>query len=91
MDKTEGKKKAFYPPPTPRRPDMPEERRWPSPTPLPVVPPEDVGKVLKQILDRLDTIEKRLEKIEKLLAGRKSLQYKRARATSLRNHHDQKS
>jgi hypothetical protein len=38
-----------------------------------LVPPEDVGKVLKQILDRLDAIEKRLERIEKLLAEREPL------------------
>lgn len=63
-----GRKKATYPSPIlPRRPGMPEERRWPSPTPLPIVPTEDVNRVLKQILDRLDAIEKRLENIEKLL------------------------
>lgn len=73
MHKIEGEKRAFYPPPAPRRPERPEERRWPSPTPLPVVPTEDVGKVLKQILDRLDAIEKRLERIEKLLAERRPL------------------
>jgi len=63
-----GEKKASYPSPIlPRRPEMPEERRWPSPTPLPIVPTEDVNRVLKQILDRLDAIEKRLKNIEKLL------------------------
>lgn len=62
------KKNATYPSPLlPRRPERPEERRWPSPTPLPIVPTEDVNRVLKQILDRLDAIEKRLENIEKLL------------------------
>lgn len=70
MHEREGEKRALYPPPVPRRPETPEERKWPSPTPLPVVPTEDVGKVLKQILDRLDAIEKRLERIEKLLAER---------------------
>lgn len=71
MCEREGKKKALYPSPVPpRRPEKPEERRWPSPTPLPMVPTEDVGKVLKQILNRLDAIEKRLERIEKLLAER---------------------
>lgn len=62
------KYKAVYPPPVlPRGPERPEERRWPAPTPLPTVVTEDVGRVLKQILDRLDAIEKRLESIEKLL------------------------
>ena len=63
-----GKKKAAYPSPIlPRQPEIPEERRWPSPTPLPIVPTEDVNRVLKQMLDRLDAIEKRLGNIEKLL------------------------
>lgn len=55
-----------YPPHLPRKPERPEPS-WPSPTPLPTIPPENVGKVLKQILERLDAIEKRLEKIESLL------------------------
>ncbi|RLI44416.1 hypothetical protein DRO69_07465 [Candidatus Bathyarchaeota archaeon] len=60
---------AAYPYPLPpRRFERPEEQRWPSPVPKPVFPAEDTGRVLKQILDRLDAIEKRLEKIEKLLA-----------------------
>ena len=68
MSEREGRKRAVFPSPLPSgRPGGPEERRWPSPTPLPMVPPEDVGKVLKQILNRLDTIEKRLERIEKML------------------------
>ena len=71
MHEREGKKKALYPPPEPRRPERPEERRWPSPTPPPMFPTEDVGRVLKQILDRLDAIEKRLERIEKLLAEKR--------------------
>jgi hypothetical protein len=37
---------------------------------LPAVPAEDVGRVLKQILDRLDAIEKRLERIEKAMMER---------------------
>ena len=68
MPDGEEEKRASYPPPIPpRRPERPEERRWPSPTPLPTVPTEDVGKVLKQILNRLEAIEKRLERIEKML------------------------
>ncbi len=71
MSETSGETNAGYPPPLlPRRPERPEERRWPSPTPVPLVPAEDVGKVLKQILDRLDDIEKRLGKIEKILTER---------------------
>jgi len=73
MDMSEkSEKKAAYPSPIfPRRPEMPEERRWPSPTPLPIIPTEDVNRVLKQILDRLDAIEKRLENIERLLTKTK--------------------
>jgi len=70
MSERKGEKRALYPPPVPGKP---EERRWPSPTPLPMFPTEDVGKVLKQILDRLDAIEKRLERIEKLLAEKRPL------------------
>ena len=67
-EQKEEEKRAAYPPPiTPRRPERPEEWRWPAPTPLPAVPSEDVGRILKQILDRLDAIEKRLERIEKAL------------------------
>lgn len=63
----EGEKKAVFPSPPPfERPELPEERRWPSPTPLPAVP-SNVGKLFKEILDRLDVIEKRLERIEKIL------------------------
>ena len=68
MSEGEERKKAGFPSPLPlRRPEGPEERRWPSPTPLPMLPTEDVGKMLKQILNRLDDIEKRLERIEKML------------------------
>jgi hypothetical protein len=69
MSKSEGEDEAAYRPPTPppMRRGRPEEWRWPSPTPLRPTPTKDVGKILKQILDRLDTIEKRLEKIEKAL------------------------
>ena len=64
---------AVYPPPIlPRGPERPEERRWPSPTPLPSVPAEDIGRILKQVLDRLDAIEKRLENIEKLLTEKRT-------------------
>lgn len=65
---------AVYPPPRlPGKPERPEERKWPSPTPLPTVPTEDIGTVLKRILDRLDAIEKRLESIEKLLLERRTV------------------
>jgi hypothetical protein len=57
-----------YPPHVPRPFKRPEEQRWPSPTPLPTVQREEIGKILKQILERLDAIEKRLDNIEKLLA-----------------------
>ena len=62
--------RAVYPYPLPpRRPEKPEEQRWPSPTPQPIFPAKDTGRVLKQILNRLDAMEKRLETIEKLLAA----------------------
>jgi len=72
MSKSKGEEKTAYRPPVPmpRRPERPEELGWPSPTPVPVSPSEDVGKTLKQILDRLDAIEKRLENIEKTLMTR---------------------
>jgi hypothetical protein len=74
MCETRGEESAAYPPPLlPRRPERPEERRWPSPTPLPLIPTEDVGKILKQILNRLDAIERRLEKIEKILAEKRPI------------------
>lgn len=70
-EKRNVERQAYYPTvPGPRRPERPEDWRWPSPTPLPVVPGQDVGKLLKQILDRLDAIEKRLERIEKALMER---------------------
>jgi hypothetical protein len=65
----EGEKKAVFPSPTPfGRPELPEDRRWPSPIQLPAVP-TDVGKLFKEILDRLDAIEKRLERMERLLVA----------------------
>lgn len=75
MSKSKDEEKAAYRPPVPlpRRPERPEESGWPSPTPLPTIPTEDVGKTLKQILDRLDAIEKRLERIEKALMERQPL------------------
>jgi hypothetical protein len=74
MCETKEEESATYPQPLlPRRPERPSERRWPSPTPLPLIPTEDVGKILKQILNRLDAIEKRLDKIEKILAGKQQI------------------
>ena len=75
MANEKSKHKAVYPLPIlPRGPERPEERRrWPSPTPLPSVPAEDIGRILKQVLDRLDAIEKRLENIEKLLTEKRTV------------------
>jgi len=50
-----------------RKSEGPSDLRWPPPTPLPVFPSDDVGRSLRQILERLDAIEKRLEEIEKIL------------------------
>jgi len=71
LGKKRGIKTTGYPSPLePRRPERPEEARWPSPIPLPRFNAEDVGRLLKQILDRLDAVEKRLERIEKLLTAK---------------------
>ena len=64
---TKKKEGAPYSQTLPRRLEKEENWRWPSPTPLPNLPVEDAGRILKQILDRLDAIEKRLENIEKTL------------------------
>ncbi|MFQ6068611.1 MAG: hypothetical protein ACE5KD_03610 [Candidatus Bathyarchaeia archaeon] len=62
------KKEVTVRPPTlPRGPERKKDLRWPPPTPLPSFPTEDTGRILKQILDRLEAIEKRLENIEKML------------------------
>jgi len=72
MSKVKGEEKAAYRPPVPlpRRPERPEESGWPSPTPMPAPTTEDLGRTLRQVLDRLDAIEKRLESIEKMLMTR---------------------
>ena len=71
MSNEEKKRANTFPSPVlPGRLERPEERRWPSPVPLPAVPSEDVGRLLNQILKRLDTIEQRLDRIEKLLMGK---------------------
>jgi len=54
----------------PERPVRPDDLKWPRPGPLPFYPSDEVGKVLLQILERLDMIEKRLENIEKTLLQR---------------------
>lgn len=57
--------------PMPLRPLMPErplERPWPTPTPgIPIPRRREQDRTLKQILDKLTDIEKRLARIEKLL------------------------
>lgn len=58
---------AVYPPTPPKRHERREEWSWPPPTPLPRFPPEDARRILMQILERLDAIEKRLEGIERAL------------------------
>jgi len=75
MSKSKSEEKAAYrsPVPLPTRPERPGGIGWPSPTPAPITPTEDVGKTLKQILERLDAIEKRLERIEQALMQRQPL------------------
>jgi hypothetical protein len=55
--------------PMPLEPFQPK-RPWPTPTPGVPFPgsKEEEARVLKQILEKLDDIDRRLEKIEKLLA-----------------------
>ena len=65
----EKKKEAAHFPRLPKRPDRTEDLPRLSPTPLPNLLPEDSGRLLKQILNRLDLIEKRLTNIERLLAS----------------------
>jgi hypothetical protein len=68
-----GKDETAYPRRSlPERPTRPDDSRWPSPTPLPFYPPDEMGKALQQIIERLDRIEKRLENIEKMLLQRQS-------------------
>jgi hypothetical protein len=75
MSKSKSEEKAAYRPPMPlpTRPERPGGIGWPSPTPAPITATEDVGKTLKQILERLDAIEKRLERIEQALMQRQPL------------------
>ena len=55
----------------PLRPERPLERPWPTPTPgIPIPRRSEESRMLKQILDKLIDIEKRLERIEKLLSRR---------------------
>ncbi len=57
--------------PWPSRPERPWERNWPTPTPgVPRPKSREENRMLKQILDKLVDIEKRLESIEKHLSGR---------------------
>ncbi|MDH5634879.1 MAG: hypothetical protein OEY30_03530 [Candidatus Bathyarchaeota archaeon] len=56
-----------YSPTARKRHEIREDSPWPSPIPMPRLPTEDARYVLKQILVRLDAIEKRLENIEKTL------------------------
>jgi hypothetical protein len=75
MSKSKGENKAAYRPPVPlpTRPERPGGVEWPSPTPAPMPPSEDVSRTLRQILERLDAIEKRLERIELVLNQRQPL------------------
>jgi len=51
-------------------PNLPKSERWPSQLPMPIVPSNETLRLLRQILQRLDIIEKMLENIEKLLAAK---------------------
>lgn len=75
MSKSKSEDKAAYRPPVPlpTRPERPGGAGWPSPTPAPISPSEDVGRTLRQILEPLDSVEKRLERIEQVLSQRQPL------------------
>ena len=64
----------------PLRPERPLERPWPTPTPgIPIPRRSEENRTLKQIMDKLTDIEKRLERIEKTTrqkAGIKSVEEK---------------
>lgn len=56
---------------SPLQPKRPSEKRWPSPTPgLPVQKKKERDRKLDQILDKLEDIQRKLERIEKLLSKR---------------------
>jgi hypothetical protein len=59
------KKASVKPPRLPTRPNP--QNRWPSDAPLPSFWPQDTGRLLGLILNRLDAIEERLARIEKIL------------------------
>ena len=69
VDKGETRRRPM--PLGPLRPERSLERTWPTPTPgLPIPRRREQNRTLKQILDKLVDIEKRLERIEKLLTRR---------------------
>jgi len=74
MSKDRGASERLPRPSGPLQPRKPLERPWPTPTPGVPFPvrEENRDKILKQILDKLVEIEKRLESIEKLLAERQT-------------------
>lgn len=67
----EGVKAQSLPLPTP--PERPHRPPLPPRMPYPIAPllEEDVKRILGDILKRLDSIEMRLDRIEKLLTSRK--------------------
>ena len=55
----------------PLDPTRPVERPWPTPTPgVPIPRRGKEDRTLRQILDKLVDIERRLERIEQLLSGK---------------------
>ena len=71
MSVDEGETRRRPRPLGPWDPDRPLDRPWPTPTPgVPVPRRSEKNRMLKQILDKLVDIEKRLDRIEKLLSGR---------------------
>lgn len=55
----------------PYEPPLTPESPWPTPTPgVPILRRREEDRTLKQILGKLEDIERRLDKIEKRLSGR---------------------
>jgi len=69
--RNEAVKAKSIPPPVP--PERPSRPPMPPILPYPAAPllEEDIRRILREIINRLDSIENRLDRIEKILLGKK--------------------